>query len=55
MRMKQLVVSALLLIAPLWVYAAFDSDATSIPEPATLALLGIGGAAALVARWRKRK
>ena len=56
MRIRQLLLALLTLAAPLVCIADDVADDTAaVPEPATLALLGAGVAAVIVARAKKRK
>ena len=50
--MRHLVVSALLMAMPAVAYA---SNPPTVPEPETLALLGVGAVALIIARWRRKK
>jgi hypothetical protein len=52
MRMKQLLVTSLLIALPA---TASAGPGIPLPEPETLALLAIGAAALVIARWKKRK
>ena len=57
MRIRQLFLALLMLAAPIVAFAVDDDDGdiTALPEPTTLALLGAGVAAVIVARTRNRK
>ncbi len=57
MRTRQFLAVLMLAAAPVLVFAVDDDDdnVSAIPEPATLALLGAGIAAIVVARAGKRK
>ena len=56
MRIRQLFLALLMLAAPMIASAQDDEDdITALPEPTTLALLGAGVAAVIVARTRNRK
>ena len=55
-RIRQLFLALLMLAAPMVASAQDDDDdVIALPEPATLALLGAGVAAVIVARTAKRK
>jgi hypothetical protein len=46
---------AALLAVPVLVWGGGAPPPTSVPEPETLALVGIGAVALMIARWKKRK
>ena len=46
---------AALLAVPVLVGGGGAPPPTSVPEPETLALVGIGAVALMIARWKKRK
>ncbi|MEO8302553.1 MAG: PEP-CTERM sorting domain-containing protein [Betaproteobacteria bacterium] len=52
MTIKHLLLAATILAMPTLAIAGFPNP---VPEPETLALLGVGAIALVVARWRKRK
>jgi hypothetical protein len=52
MQTLRIAITALLLTIPA---VALAGPNASVPEPETLALLGIGAIALVAARWRKRK
>ena len=54
MRIQKFFVALMMAAAPIIAFADF-SDTTTVPEPATLALLGVGAVALLIARKNKRK
>ena len=53
-RIRQFLVALMLVAAPSFAFAQ-DDEAFAVPEPATLALLGVGVVAFIVARVNKRK
>ena len=53
MNLRKLAVAILLAATPMVVYAG--PGVPHLPEPETLALLGIGAVALCIARWRNRK
>jgi len=50
-----MVAVAALLAAPALAWASTTAPAITVPEPESLALVGIGVVAMVVARWKKRK
>jgi len=53
MKIRQFVIATLILAIPAMAIAG--PAGPTLPEPETLALVGIGAVALVVARWRKRK
>jgi hypothetical protein len=53
MNIRQLLGATLAFALPVIAYAGPSTPA--LPEPETMALLGIGAVALVVARWRKKK
>ena len=53
MRVRQFLVAVMMATAPVLAFA--QDDTNPVPEPAMLALLGIGAVALIVARANKRK
>jgi len=51
----RMVAVAALLAAPALAWASTTAPAITVPEPESLALVGIGVVAMVVARWKKRK
>ena len=58
MRIREFFVALMMAAAPILAFADtsdFDDTTNTVPEPATLALLGVGAVALLIARKNKRK
>jgi hypothetical protein len=56
MRIRKFFVALMMAAAPILALASWSPDTTgTIPEPETLALLGVGAVALLIARKNKRK
>ena len=56
MRIRRFFVALMMAAAPILAFGQVEDDTdNTIPEPATLALLGVGAAALIIARVNKRK
>jgi PEP-CTERM motif len=55
MRIRAFFVALMMVATPLLAFAQAQDDTNVVPEPATLALLGVGAVALIVARANKRK
>lgn len=53
MNVRHLLVAALAILMPAIAYAG--PGTTPLPEPETMALLGIGAVALVIARWTRKK
>ena len=53
MNIRHLLVATLAFAVPAIAYAGIP--AVTVPEPETIALLGMGAVALIIARWRKKK
>jgi hypothetical protein len=55
MRIRQLFLALLISTSPVLAFAQDSDTDNTVPEPGTLALLGIGAAALIILRANKRK